>query len=419
MNEQQIAKRNYIFMLIEGCLIFSCFTMLDNNSVIPVFIDTYTKSLQLAGLATSLRMIFFFSPNFLIGPYINKIESIPGFIKRVTLIFRPSILLIIPILFSNIGPYAKVWIFLVLYAIFWTGEGLLNIPWLDLFGRTIPGETRGKVFGYQQLLGGIGGIACGFIIKTVLENQSLSDSIKYTIIFGSAGVLGLLSALCMLPLRDIPKNRILRPANLRSYFSQLPEKLSGNREFVKINVIQGISNLAGIIIPFIILFSKDTFNLDSSEVSTLVYIQILGNLVGGFIWANLSHRFGNKYSVMASQIIALLISVMSLISLNFKGIGIPFVLLWLITFLNGIYMGSWAGFINYIIDVIDEENRTIYIFLNNLLMFPFTMLSYLAGIVASIFGFVPLFATSIAAGTATVILSTFLKSPRQLELIKE
>lgn len=417
MDNQQVSKRNFLFLSLEGTFFLTALTFIDASSVIPVFIDTYTGSIQLAGLANTLKQIFFFLPQMLIGPYIHRISNMPSFVARAFFIIRPLPLLMVPVLFGKLDPYLTVWIFLIIFIVFWTNEGLINIPWLDVFSRTIPGNKRGKLFGYQQLFGGIGGLAGGFVIKLALESR-LSNPAKYSIIFGTASFLAFFSAAAMTQVKDFDRKPGTGTSNLLQYFRRLPNYLFSNREFVTLNITQAIASFTGFIVPFVILYCKDTFNLSSSSISTLVYIQILGTLAGGILWGSISHRLGNKYAVMISQMISLALHILSFSSLFFRNTYTPYALLWAMAFLAGIYMGSWLGFVNYIIDVVEEDTRTIYLVLNNIIMFPFQSLYFFAGLAAGAFGFIPLFILGIIAALASTFLSTFLKTPSRIADIK-
>ncbi|NJD04792.1 MAG: MFS transporter [Ruminiclostridium sp.] len=418
MDEYKIRKRNIIFMIPEGTLIFTAFTFLDPSSVVAVFIDSTTGSLQLAGAAIAVRWISFLLPQFFIGLYVNNIKNLPRFISIITLALRPLPLLMIPIMFTGFDAFSKVLLLLILFTGFFAGEGLVNIPWWDLFGRTIPGDSRGRVIGWQQFLGGIGSLAGGFVIKFVLDTASMNTPLKYSIIFGLGGLIALFSALLMLSLRDFPREMPKENFRFASSLKTLPSHLKGNKSLAMINIIQIISGISAAVIPMSILFSKNSFGLNTNQVSTLIYLQIAGNLAGGLIWGNLSHRLGNKYVVMISQILGLAIHITALICIMVIGRLTPFAVLGFILFLAGIYSGSWLGFSNYILDISREGFRSAYMLINCIFLFPSTLFYYFAGFVAGKTGFMPLYTAGAVAGLAAFVLSFRLKSPVQIAEMK-
>lgn len=414
MNETKLRKRNFLALMLEGTFFFTGLAFLDANAIIPVFIYTFTQSLQLAGLATTINMASSILTQTLVGPYIKRIINVPAFIIKIMFIFRPLPLLMIPVLFGHFNPFVTVSLFLIIYAMLWGSDGWIVLPWSDLFARTVAPEKRGKLLGYQQLLGGIGSLAAGFIIKSTLENPGYSNEVRYSIIFGCAATLLIISSIAMLFARDLPRKPSIEKVNHVHYYRQLPFYLRKNKAFARMAIVRILASVTGMISPFLILFGKGLFQLNGSQISTLIYVQIIGGLVGGIVWGNISSRMGNKFVIMISQIIGLILPILALGCLLLKGFSLPYFILWPIAFANGLNMGSWLGFMNYTMDVVNEEERTIYLLLNSLITFPLTLLSYFAGILADQWGFIPLFAISGTSAIIAIYLSRRLKSPQQM-----
>lgn len=416
MNEIQIRRRNYIALIAEGCFFFTGLSFIDVNAIIPVFIFTYTQSLKLAGLATTINLAASIIAQVLVGPYVKSIRHIPAYVTRLMFLFRPLPLLMIPVLFSSLSPAAIAMIFLVIYTLIFTGDGLLVVPWTDLFGRTVLPENRGKVFGYQQLLGGIGSLAAGFVIKSVLENTQISDAARYSIIFGCSAAAMIVASSIMLLVRDLPHTVNAKPASTWQYYARLPAYLKKNRDFRRLAAIRILTSITGMIAPFLILFGREAFKLDVAKTSTLIYLQIAGGLLGSILWSFISTRFGNKQVIVMSQIFGLLIALFAFACFLTRNLDLPWQLLWPLILANGANMGSWAGIINYTIDIVDEHERTVYLLLSNMITFPLTVLAFLAGIIADLTGFAPLFAMSSLTAVSGVFLASRLKSLRDLQI---
>lgn len=410
MNEAKIRKRNYFALSIEGSLFFSGLAFIDANAVIPVFIFDYTQSLKLTGLATTINLALPIITQILIGPYVKSIQDMPKYITRLMFIFRPLPLLMVPVLFSSMSPNAKVAIFLVIYALFFAGDGLLLVPWNDLFGRTISSENRGKVFGNQLLWGGLGGLVAGFLIKILLESTTISDAARFSIIFSCSAAILIVSAFVMLIVRDFPHTVHALPTNNWHYYAHLPSYLKKNPHLRELSVIRILHCITSMISPLLILFGRAIFHLDIAQVSTLIYIQIVGGLLGGVLWSYVSSKFGNKHVIVLTQLIGLIIPMISLACFLLMDHKILWIILWPLVLANGINMGSWIGFLNYAIDISDEDNRTINLLISNVITFPLTVLAFFAGLVADKVGFTPLFLISSLTACCGLFLSLRLKS---------
>lgn len=412
MDRRRLDRRNFLFLTLEGTFFLFGYNFLDPNAVVPVFIDAYTGNLQLAGLTSTLRMTLFFLPQFFIGPLLLRVKNITRFAYLFMLLFRPIPLLMVPILLAGWGNRLTVLIFIILYALLWIEEGIIATPWMEVFSRTIVPEVRGRLLGMQQFFSGVCGIFGGYLIKMVLEDRTLPDSLRFALIFGAGGLFMTLGACFMFFVKDTSKGYTPVQINLKEYFRQMPERIRENSHFRSFLIVLSISAFTGMVMPFIVLFGKSTFQLAASEVSTLVYIQIIGTLAGGILWGGISQKLGNRQAIAGAQLVGLVINGLAVLCILMKAPGTPTALLWILAFLAGVYSGNWLGYVNYVIEVAREEVRTVYLVIYNLVSFPFSFLFYLAGLAAGAWGFLPVFLAGGAAAATATILAVRLKSPQ-------
>lgn len=402
MDEKKIRKRNAIFLLIEGSFFTAGVAFMDVNAVIPVFIYSYTNSTRLAGLATTINLSASIIMQLLIGPYVKSIRNVPRYITIVMFLFRPLMFLMLPLLLLDLNPWLIVGLFLFIYALIWCGDGLLMNPWTDLFSRTVEPEKRGTLLGYQQLFGGIGALIAGFVVKSVMDHPMLDQGMRYAVIFGGAAVCLTCSSIAMAFCHDLPRPIPKEKQNPRQYYRSLPIYFRNHKAFKKVVLTRIFSITNQIIAPFVILFAQNQLGLQPDEVSTLILIQITGSLIGGVIWGRISRRYGNQRVILTSQIIGLLLalslSVFSIASLR----ALPAYFVWPLVLCNGMNMTSWIGFMNHTLDIVDDEERTIYLLISNVMTFPFTFLTFLSGLVVQHIGYLPIFLTSTLAAILAV-----------------
>lgn len=410
MDRLTVQKRNFKALLFEGTFFFGGLSFLNENSVIAVFIYAYTGSLKLAGLAAALKGASSIISQLLIGPYVPNIKNSPRFITRVMFSLRPLPLLMIPVLLLSNNPNTTATIFIIVFSLLWASDGAVVVPWMDLMARTIPASRRGRLIGNQMILGGIFSLFAGLVIKIVLDNPHFTNDVKFSILFGLAGLVLLISAFAMSFAKDLPE-RVIKKERVRltEYFRKLPSYLKKNKNYSRMTIINIITHFSIMLFPITILFSQNTFNLSSHHVSTLIYLQLAGSLLGGYLWGTISHRISNKHVIIATQVTTLAMSGLCILSVLVYSTNIPYMLLYLIALLTGVNMGCWLGFVNYTMDIVSEEDRPVYLVLNSIIIFPFTFLSYFAGIAADILGFVPLFIIGLIASFIGLLLSFGLK----------
>ena len=411
MNETNLRKRNYSALLAEGAFFTAGLSFIDANAVVPVFIFAYTQSLLLAGLAATINFASSILMQTLVGPYVKGIRNVPRYISLIMFLFRPLPLLMIPVLFMNLDPWLTTGIFLFIYALFFAGDGLVVVPWIDLFGRTVESGRRGLLLGNQQVLGGIGALLAGSAVKATLDHPMLNNNQRFSIIFGGAAVVMTLSSAAMAFSRDLPHKVTQEKPNHLRYYRQMPAYIRRSPLFAQIALTRILSIIAAMVAPFVILFCQDLLSLSRKEVSTLIVIQIIGSLAGGFLWGKISHRLGNHRVILISQSLGLLLALSVILLAMLPRLAMPAFLLWPLVLVNGINMAAWIGFVNYTIDIVHAEERTVYMLISNLMTFPFAFLPFFAGIVAQSFGYAPIFAISAIAASMAVIRATRLKAP--------
>ncbi|MDD2533322.1 MAG: MFS transporter [Eubacteriales bacterium] len=411
MDNVKLSQKNYLAMSAEGSLFATGSSFMDANAVLPLFIFTYTQSLQLTGLATTLNMAVPVIAQLLVGPYLRSIQNVPAYIVRIMLAFRLSPALMAPVLLSNMTAGWKIFIFFLIYILFFFGHGLVVVPWVDLLGRTVQTDIRNRVFGNQQLLGGIGALGAGYIIKILLNNQQLSDDLRYAIIFASSAFVFIFSVAVMTFVRDVPRAKVTPHPNSWHYYVELWRVLMIRQDLQNLILIRIVHAFTTMNAPLLILFGRTLFNLETRDVSTLVFVQIAGSLAGGLIWRTISSKLGNIRAIKASQLIGLLVATLALTALFMNQTPQIRFILYPLVLLSGINMGSWSGYINYLIDISNEQNRVDFMMINNIVLFPLSVLAFISGMVADRAGFAPLLSISLLSALIGLYRSGKLKSP--------
>ncbi|HEY5562761.1 MAG TPA: MFS transporter [Clostridiaceae bacterium] len=409
MIDKKLSNKNFIHMTMEGSLFFLGLAFIGESTVLPIFVDAYTGSMQLLGLFITLLAVSKLLPRLLFGPFVSKTKDMARFLHITLLISRPLPLLMIPVLLFSKNPLFIFSSFLILYCAFWSINGISSVAWSDIFGRTISGNRRGQLHGLQQFIGGITSFFCSYIIKLILDNNHINNNLRYTLIFAMGGIILLCSALTIVPVRDVPRKISEAKVSVVNYFVILPSFLNKNSNYKYMNFIQAISKFGDLLLPFIIVLTKNILGFNAYQVSTLIVFQVLGTAIGGILLGNISHKFGNRNVILIVEIVGLTLSSITLFCIIFKSIPLTFPLMCLVCILVGAKGCGWLGYTNYLLDVVGEQNRIEYIILNSVILCPLAIASYFAGLVIEKLGFTPLVVLAVIIGITTTILSTKLR----------
>lgn len=412
-DRRRFYKRNETALLWQGIIFTAGLCYIDANAVLPVFVSSMGGSLALAGLVNAIHVVPSILGQFFVGVQSGRIRNLPRYITAVMSVayFLPAVGGIV--LFSGAGPSASLAVVLALYGLLWAGDGSVAIGWFDLFGRAADPRRRGMIMAWQLLFGGILALGGSSVVRIVLGAEGLPVTYRYAILFCMAGLIMAGSAVPMSFVRDAP-HRVVTHEGLRSHLSSFPALFRASPIFRHMTAVQALQGIATMALPILVLFSGRTFSLSLAATAWLVTAQMAGSLSGGLVWGFVSHRLGNSRIIQLNQCNILTIMALATVA-SFTGAA------WLafpLAFLAGITFSSWLGYPNYIIDTMDEAKRPQYLVMSSLVGLPFTLMPWVAGMLAERFGFVPVFLLCIAAATASLTLSFGLRHKKLAEKIE-
>lgn len=398
---------------LQGIFFITGYCFFDGNTVLPLFIETFTGRPELAGTAGALRQFADYLVQLLLGAYVVKVKNVPRYLAVCLLIGYSAPLFCAMALSLGLRGMAIFWTLLAGVALMWICDGLMVIGYYDLFGRTVSAENRGRVLGYQQMIGGAGAMAAAFLIKRILDRTDLDTVSKYIWIFGMGGLLLIPGALVMLGVRDTKTREAAvretktREAAVRetgaayspgAELKKIPRCLKQDRALRKVLLCQICFTCAMMVSPYILLLCRNGLGMAEEEVSSMLRVQVLGTLAGGAASAFLAPRFGNRFSVVFYCGMALLCGLSGLLGVGGMGSAHGAALLMVIT--SGVAAASWAGFMNVLIDLSGGTDTHVYLLANGIATLPLSAAGVAAGQIVKHAGYRALLAVSLLFASA-------------------
>lgn len=384
-------KKNFRAMLIEGGFYFTGYTFFDVYAVIPVFIYALTGDIKLAGLAVAVKLSFFMLPQLIMGHYTSHISNIPKFLGIIGSSGRIFYLLIPLVLILNVKSTYVMAVLIASLLIGSLSDGITNVPWLDLLGRTISPLNRSKLLGYQMLSGGAGGLLAGIMIRQVLILKWESKD-KYALIFFAGAIVLMISGILLFILKDRREGIPVKNASIFAYISKLPGFIKRNKAYKTLMITQILAGFNTLAAPVYILFAQNHFDLAQRSVSTLMFAQIAGGLAGGFIWGHTGHSRGGKTAIQSGILMNAVTASLALVLYYRNSPGVFTGLLFMV-FIAGFSKGNYIGYTNHLFEIVDKEDQPAYIALTNTILFPLTFIPFLGALIADSLGYVILFCT--------------------------
>ena len=411
MSEKKRFDRNYFSLTFEGAAFMGGISMMTTGGVVALFIDTMTGSITLVGLAVTMQSLFLLLGQLIVAPYVESIKNLPGFMFKVMLLRIIPFLMAIP-LFLGFGAGAAVGIFLVLFALFWLSDGVNTVPWGELTARALKPELRGHMMGMQVVVGGGVSLLTGLLLTWLLSTPRLTDHHRFGTIFIISSAILLISLIFIAMVKDPKPSHSLKKPSFRKYYAGIPALIKRNKHLRRA-VIARIPGYIGFsTITFLVVFGSNVLDITAAQISWLVYAQIVGALIGGYVLGEVSRIFGNKAVIILCNAGVLVTLTMAVILAFFPSLGY----VWLLaacTFAS-VWFNHWLGYFNYFLDIAPRDDRPAFQVIGNCIGIPFSFIGYFVGFTIDRWGFAFAFIIGGAAAVITILASLRLLSRKRI-----
>jgi len=163
--------------------------------------------------------------------------------------------------------------------------------------------------------------------------------------------------------------------------------LRENREFLRFIVVENLSSFGLMIMPFYMIFAKDTFHISDVYIGRYLMFQIGGTIVSNLLWGWMAGRFDSKRVVRFCILLGGLIPLVAL-GIAHWGANMFAIVFLLVGF---VYSGRRVGFGAYLLDIIPADNRPVFLGIRGTLNVLIVLLPVLGGTIIHFAGYIPIF----------------------------
>ena len=419
LSEREV-RRSFTLGVFNGAAFRSAEALIDPPLILTWFVSQLTTSNILIGLVAPLGDACWFLPQIFISARIQRMQrKMPSY--TLTAVIRTIVWLLLA---------AAVWLiddplilligFFVLYTVARLSSGLAGLAFFDVVAKTIPTRRRGSFFAWRQLLGGLMGLGAGWIVKTVLNHPSIPFPRGHAVLFLLYCMVMALALTAFSLIREPSGAVVAEPVTLGEQLRRAGQLLRTDHVYRRYIAARLSLAMASIALPFYSIYAKNVLNAPEGMVGVYVATRVGAPLLFNLPWGHLSDRRGNR-------------RVMQLLSLgNGATVLLALALVGLMKFLQP--QGTWLPYLalplffldsamrpaqilvggNFLLELIPEAERPLYLGLSNTLMGMIILASGLGGLVVDFFGFTGLFAVSLGLCLVGYMLASGLPEPREM-----
>jgi len=414
--EESVSKFNFIMGLLHGVFYSGGIAFGSSTTVLPAFLANFTTSKVLIGLFSSIMGeiggVGNILPQLFVASRIeHRIHKRP--ILRFAITVRAlcwGLVALITYLFAGNNPSIALWGLFLLLSIFTFMGGVAVVPFMDIWGKTIPHNLRGRFFGYRQLLGGFLAILSGLVVKFILNDSKIAFPENYALLFLFAFIFITTSYLALgsvkEPFTEVHKEQ-LPFYNFLIKALGILKKDTNYRKFLFIQILSGAIALS---LPFYVLYAKDVLKVRVGMVGIFLSAQMLGLMISNIAWGHLSDYLGSKKVIQFSILFGLLAPLFALILP--QHCSNLFVILFV--FLGFFISGRIISKNSFLLDTAPVKDRPRYVSLEGTSKLPVVFFPLIGGVLIQRSSYNMLFAITSLFLLGAFILSFSLKEPRKL-----
>lgn len=312
----------------------------------------------------------------------------------------------------------------VIYFVYSSGAGVCGIIFMDVIGKTIPANRRGRFMGLRGLFGGILGFLAGFYVRYLLSESGPAFPANYSFLFATAATfqIGALLAFAGIPepVAFTRKERI----SFKEHLVQGMAILSEDRDFRLLFLIRVLNSIASIGGMVFIPYALKALGMHESIVGVLMVVSTCFALPSNLLWSHIGDKYGNRLLLLVATSIYLLVPVIAFASyympslpLNFASLnsynlrGVVFIIAFALSAatMNGRMMGD----MNYFLEITPEARRPSYLAFMSVFLAPTSLVPLVGGIIAELISFQSTFILSFVFGLGAYTLIFRLNEPRK------
>ncbi len=395
-------KKRFKSVVVAGITFQAGSAAVDSATIISALVYQLSGSSVLVGAVTAILRFGWLFPQLIVGFLAQKSGSsmryyVFGAFGRACMMALMAALLLL-------GADIPRWLLTTLIMLLWVAyafiSGIVAVPYNDIVARAVPSHLRSRLMATRFFGGGVLALIVIAIADRLSANLDFPTS--FGVIIAMAAALMFASSAVFTSMGE-PETKSKAPAK-PGFFQYLREGVlvfKHNRLFRLFVYAQWCGGAVLMAMPFYVVQASEA-GFDLARVALLLGAQTFGALASNLLWGWWGDSLG-KVSLLKAIAIGRVFPPLAVIAVSLLGSGgwVYFV----IFFASGaLANGLTIAVIGFLMEISPDDQRPAYSGYFNAITAPAFLLPLLAGVLATWFGLITVFALSALAAVGQALI---------------
>jgi MFS family permease len=377
-----LSKRNVNSYIWHAVFASIAINFMDFDTVIPAMIIQSGGTAFHVGLLTAIliggaRISQLIASPFLFFRERKKPFLILGISIRFVALFAISASFYFSGLMKGETIIALIFLFISFFSF---SEAFATLSYTDIMGKSILPEKRKPFLSLKQVLTSLLIFVSAFAVKEILKWQEFPGN--YSLLFLIASGSLFIASFGFWNIREVAVPMEEENPGLRSFLKILWKELTTNRQLLAYLVIINTLGIGLAMLPFMILYAKQTTGIDAAQIGNFVIFKTIGLVLSGFILLRFSRKIGYKTILFIAIFMGALVPVYGILTKQF--------IEWyyLVFLFGGIYISFFrVAQTGILLEISTDSNRVMFAGISGFGSILVTVFPLLAGIFIEWLGF--------------------------------
>jgi len=253
---------------------------------------------------------------------------------------------------SSLSGDMIIWLIFILITIFALSGSYAGISYNDIFGKSILQSSRKRFFSVKQTVNSIGIFASAIIVRELIKRVGYPNN--YSLLFLFAGVLLFIASMGFWRIKEIP-SKVENKSSVWDFIRMIPKEIRKNSNLKNYLLMINSLGLGISILPFLILFAKDNFDLTFRLIGNLLLFRTIGMLTASLIFYKISHKLNYRKLLIYNLFLGASLPLIALLLRNEPTLY-PYLFI-----LSGMFVAMYRiGDAGVLMEISTNENRVLY-----------------------------------------------------------